>query len=72
MWINIDDQIPEEGQKVFYYFDVFDKVYRGTFTTWTVEDMGTMNCFCGCGWLCDDVIWWMPDEGQEFPNKPRL
>ena len=54
-WINIKDKLPEEGQKVIYYFKE------------TGISIGYYSCKGGCdcfyshdGWLCDDVTHWMP------------
>ena len=59
-WIKVEDELPEEGQKVFYYCK---KV--GVHTGYYSHSSG-YDCFGGShGWLCDDVTHWMP-----LPNPP--
>lgn len=69
-WINIDDQLPKEGQKVIYYFEKTG-VDRGYFTQYFFKEGGKINTFYGNGWLSDDVTHWMPDEGQALPEPPK-
>lgn len=82
MWIEIKDQLPDEGQDIIYYFDICG-VNRGKFTQQpcAVELYGESdnkvpyaeNCFYGAkGWLTDDVTHWMPDDGRELPEAPSL
>lgn len=68
-WIRIDEKLPEEGQKVFYYFEVFKQVYDGFYTK--DKEMG-FNVFHGDhGFLGDDVTYWMPrNDGDQEPNPP--
>ncbi len=69
-WKNIKIEKPKENQPVYYYFDVFDKVYEGFFCTEDNselfdEPLGTYvsNIFYSKhGWLADDITWWMPRE----------
>jgi hypothetical protein len=76
-WQDIKKSKPAENQPVWYYFEVFDKVYDGYYSREDVSDLynkpaGTYytDCFSGRhGWLCDDVDYWMPrEEGQEKPK----
>ena len=66
-WIKVTDKLPEEGQRVFYYFKKVG-VHRGHY--YTSEPYG--STFYGPnGWLTDDVTHWMPDEGQPLPEPPK-
>ena len=67
-WIHIKDQRPEDGQDVFYFFEVLG-VYKGKYsrTEYPKElfEEGTEpvygDTFYGeKGWLTDDVTHWMP------------
>ena len=80
-WFDIKQKMPEEGQPVWYYFDVADNVYDGFYNRDDVSSLynepeGTYfsNCFHGRhGWLCDDVTYWTPrEEGQDKPDKPVI
>lgn len=66
-WIKTDDQLPNENQKVIYFFE-YTGVSRGKFKGVYVHDLNTtLNCFYSKdGFLCDDVTHWMPDEGQNL------
>ena len=68
-WIKTEDQLPEIGQKVIYFFK-WTGVHRGIYKKWKFNGLPTeFNCFYGKdGWLCDDVTHWMPDEGQKLPD----
>lgn len=79
MWIRIDEQTPEEGQGVWYYFGIFDKVYAGKYLKVRVEDWPEgvyANCFHDeTGFLADDVTYWCPREDggiQLEPFRPTL
>ncbi len=79
-WIKITDQNPTDQQDVWYYFGVFDRVYKGKYTinqdSWTDEDNAEhtfqMDCFYGNGgFLNGDVMFWMPcNEGDTTPERP--
>jgi hypothetical protein len=70
-WIKMSDRKPEEGQAVIYYFDMVGR-HRGHYTTWTEAGEFTYDVFHGpSGFLTDDVTHWMPDVGQEMPEKPE-
>jgi len=67
-WIRIKDQKPEDGQDVFYFFDVLG-VYKGRYLRKEYPremfEEGTEpvygDCFYGKkGFLTDDVTHWMP------------
>ena len=62
-WISTKERMPEEGQKVFYYFD-YVGVNRGSYSDY--------HCFHGSrGFLTGDVTFWMPDDGRtEYPLPP--
>lgn len=72
-WIKIEDQLPKDGQKVIYYFDLtgisvgfYERVeYPKEFTGSTEPVYG--NQFGGKdGFLTDDVTHWMP-----WPEPPK-
>jgi hypothetical protein len=80
-WIDIKLEKPYNDEPVYYYFNVFDKVYRGFYCEEDVshifnEPYGTYksDCFYGkSGFLCDDVKYWMPREDTDsiiYPDKP--
>ena len=74
-WISVEDAMPEEGQKVWYYFQPVGR-HRGTFDGYWVDEDGKewkgMHMFsCDYGFLTGDVTHWMPDEGQDKPEKPK-
>ena len=63
-WIKIDDKLPEEGQRVIYYFEKTG-IDIGRFSQEFIQPMKG-NTFHGHGgWLTDDVSHWMP-----LPNPP--
>lgn len=71
-WIKMSDRQPEHGQAVIYYFDMVGR-HRGFYSTGLDEDGYRYHTFYGKGgFLTDDVTHWMPDEGQEMPEKPVL
>lgn len=81
-WILVEDEIPDEGQAVIYFFECVG-VWRGKFAqcAMNVEHFGTdengkpymSNTFYSDkGFLGDDVTHWMPDEGQELPSRPEV
>lgn len=66
-WIKIEDQLPEENKKLFYYFE-WTGVNRGYYTQGAYKT----NIFYGeKGFLSDDVTHWMYDDGEELPNPPN-
>jgi hypothetical protein len=75
-WISIKDKKPRKGQRVWYYFHFFKRIYAGKYMLDDVSDIcnkpkGTCfsNVFYGkSGWLSDDVNYWMP-RGL-FSKKP--
>ena len=79
-WIDINNQRPEEDQKVFYFF-AFLGVYRGQYSLVEypeeMSDEGSEpvygDCFHGKGgFLTDDVTHWMPDDDREdLPDVPQ-
>lgn len=71
MWKDINQEQPEDGQEVWYYFDIFDRVYEGEYCH--VREDGWDHMFFGDhGFLTDDVTYWMPrNKGDEMPEKPN-
>ena len=66
MWLKVADQLPEEGQYVWYYFE-HTGVNEGFYTF-----SGGYDCFYGKrGFLCGDVTHWMPwtEEEPEAPEE---
>jgi len=60
-WIEVKDRLPEEDQRVIYWFE-HTGVHYGKFT---MTEHGA--CFYGPGgWLTDDVTHWMP-----LPDPPK-
>jgi hypothetical protein len=69
-WVKMSDRKPEETQAVIYYFDMVG-IHRGWYQVYTDEDGYKYDVFFGMsGFLSDDVTHWMPDTGQELPEKP--
>lgn len=73
-WLHIDNEIPFDGEDVFYYFAYFDEVYEGKYFEGKPQDVGgnmitfSDNIFCSPkGFLGDDVTYWMPRS----PNDPE-
>ena len=67
-WIKIEDRLPEEGQRVIYFFKETG-ISIGRFTQKAFEGE-KMNTFYGAsGWLSDDVTHWMPLHKPELPIK---
>lgn len=74
-WIHIDEQEPEQGQAVYYWFGFWDRVSAGFFKVSDEEGFEGMQIFFGeKGFLGDDVTWWMPreelPEGVTFTPAP--
>jgi hypothetical protein len=78
-WISIEDQKPEEGQPVYYYFGVFDSVYDGYYKSYSDEyypqGISSDIFYSALGFLTDDVTWWMlreelPEGVSFFPAHP--
>ena len=75
-WISVDDKMPEQNQKVWYYGEkpYFDLVFfeRGEY-----EKDGRIHFFFGDrGVLSNigaskDVMFWQPDTGQDKPDPPK-
>ncbi len=78
-WINVDDQLPEHGANVWYYFERVG-VHLGWYSHCTLigEEAGMkhedfIEVFYGHkGFLGDDVTHWQPDIGQDKPERPEL
>lgn len=70
-WISVEDRLPDDGQKVFYYFEPVD-VHAGRFSQY-VENGYKHALFGGAGgFLTDDVTHWQPREsGQPLPEPPE-
>lgn len=80
-WFNIEKKQPEDGQDVFYFFDILG-VYKGKYKKVNYyEDYPEMDpvygdCFYGKkGFLTDDVTHWMPaptdeDWDKQYPDIP--
>lgn len=69
-WIKTNDRLPEQGEKVWYYFEPVG-VNRGHFKTETMKNVGDFQCFGGKkGWLCDDVTHWMPRNDNDLKPIP--
>lgn len=66
-WILVSERLPEEGQKVIYYFKMVG-IHIGRYTK-EIDDEGyEHNVFYGRdGFLEDDVTHWMP-----FPDPPEV
>jgi hypothetical protein len=65
-WISVDDALPQENQRVIYYFE-HTGISIGTYNQveYPEEVAGKSgiygNCFSGSGgYLVDDVTHWMP------------
>lgn len=80
-WIKIKDQVPTEGQAVIYFFH-YVGVHRGKYEevdygeeVFGLDKNGETykgDCFYSDkGFLTDDVTHWMPDTGQELPERPK-
>lgn len=61
-WIKSFDRLPEDGQKVIYFFEHVG-VHRGVYHDW--HHFSSVK-----GSLQHDVTHWMPDEGQALPERP--
>lgn len=59
-WISVDDRLPEDLQKVLYYFEL-------TGVTAGKYDLGSNSFYSNKGWLCGDVTHWQPEP--EPPTK---
>ncbi len=65
-WVKIEDKLPEEDQRVIYYFKETG-IDIGIFTQQDVVGF-KMNTFYGkSGFLSDDVTHWMP-----LPDVPLV
>ena len=63
---------PINGQKIIYYGKAIG-VSRGTYKIDYEDSFCIHTIHCEDGWGNVDYMdapWWMPDEGQEKPNKP--
>jgi hypothetical protein len=74
-WIKVSDRLPNEGQAVWYYFDICG-VYHGEYQRTPIDDFmpdAYMDCFFSeSGFLCDDVTHWMPySDGDKTPEPPQ-
>lgn len=69
-WIKIEDQQPEQEQRVWSFFYITG-VEESNYKTLDDEHLGTMDCFYNdAGFLCDDVSHWMPVEASETTPEP--
>jgi len=80
-WIKVEDKLPKENQKVWYYFKPCG-VYLGNYSRieYPKEATGVDypvygDCFHSKhGWLTDDVTHWMPyqayHDGDIEPQPP--
>ena len=76
-WISVDDKMPEQGQKIWYYGEKphFDLVFlaRGEY-----EQEERIHYFGGRhGVLSNigaskDIMFWQPDTGQDKPDPPKV
>ena len=65
-WISVKEKYPQEGDKVWYFFEHVG-VHRGVF--FGFEE--AIDVFGGVGGvLSGDVTHWMPDLGQGKPPEP--
>lgn len=62
-WIKHEDQEPQVDQQVIYFFK-YVGVHRGYYR-------GDHLYTGKSGFLIGDVTHWMPDEGQELPERPQ-
>ena len=65
--------MPIDGQKVIYYGEPIG-VWRGTYKRNRGYDYCEHLLICGeSAGIVDrmDAPWWMPDEGQEKPQRPE-
>ncbi len=77
-WLRIDEKVPTDKQKVFYYFALFDDVCEGKYVKPDEFEVDGQkyrvvnHIFVGpMGFLGDDVTYWMPrKEGDPFPEPP--
>lgn len=71
-WILFKEQKPENGQHVYYYFDVLG-IFEGYYEEFYDEELGSLEeIFHGKhGWLGDrEVSHWMPYT-DTFPSPPK-
>jgi len=67
MWNDVwEDGYPEEGQAVYYYFEITG-IHKGHYETNFCKEIceggHLFHCFHNNdGWLCDDVTHWMSVE----------
>ena len=53
-WIKVEDKLPEEGQRVIYYFKATGVSVGHYYRAESRDCFGSIS-----GWLCDDVTHWM-------------
>jgi hypothetical protein len=73
-WILFKEQKPKNKQHVYYYFDVFDRIYEGYYEEYYHEELGSWEeIFYGKhGFLGDgEVTHWTPYV-DELPDKPNF
>jgi hypothetical protein len=70
-WISIEDRKPENGQHVYYFFDILG-VFEGHYEELFCEELGSTeevfhgrHGFLGGG----EVTHWMPYRGEK-PKRP--
>lgn len=67
-WINIEDRLPEEGQRVIIYFKMTGiDIMKYHDLEGTEDRIMGKNLFTGRGFLTDDVTHWMP-----LPEPPDV
>lgn len=74
MWIKFSEAKPENGQHVYYYFDVFKEVYEGYYEEyWSEDTQGYEEIFYGKhGFLGGgEVTHWMPYIEYYLPDPPK-
>lgn len=70
-WILFSEQKPEDGQHVYYFFNILG-IFEGYFEISFQEELGSWEeCFYGKhGWLGGgEVTHWMPYT-EERPSRP--
>lgn len=73
MWILYKDQKPENGQHVYYYFDLLG-LFEGFYEEIFCEELGSIeNVFHSeSGFLGNgEVTHWMPYT-EERPSRPKI
>lgn len=77
-WHFIKDKKPIDGQEVWYFFPIFNKVYNGFYTQVDLADAFGLEKPLLCdqfygdhGFLTDEEVYWCDREkGDKKPEKP--